>query len=82
VARARQLWIESHRAVVIGDTLVDFGQGLQPPPADFGYGGLPEGVTRESIAEGLRPVLAQPVEYVLATQGGPTDRSALERALS
>ena len=30
----------------------------------------------------LRPLLALPVEHVLATHGGPTDRAALERALS
>jgi glyoxylase-like metal-dependent hydrolase (beta-lactamase superfamily II) len=75
------LSIENRRAVVVGDTLVDFGQGLGPPPADFGYGGLPRGVTREQIAERLRPLLALPVEHVLATHGGPTDQAALERAL-
>ena len=31
---------------------------------------------------GVRPLLALPVEHVLATHGGPTDRAALERALS
>jgi glyoxylase-like metal-dependent hydrolase (beta-lactamase superfamily II) len=76
------LWIENRRAVVVGDTLVDFGQGLEPPPVDYGYGGLPQGVTREQLAERLRPVLALPVEQVLATHGGPTDRAALERALA
>ena len=39
-------------------------------------------VTREEIAEGLRPLLALPVEHVLPTHGGPTGRAALERALS
>jgi len=39
-------------------------------------------VTREQIAERLRPLLARPVEHVLATHGGPGDRAALERALS
>jgi hypothetical protein len=39
-------------------------------------------VAREQIAEGLRPLLALPVEYVLATHSGPSDRAALERALS
>jgi hypothetical protein len=39
-------------------------------------------MTRKQIAEGLRPLLALPVEHVLATHGGPTDRAALERALS
>jgi hypothetical protein len=39
-------------------------------------------VTREQVVEGLRPLLALPVEHVLATHGGPTDRAALERVLS
>jgi len=30
----------------------------------------------------LRPLLALPVEHVLATHGGPSDRADLERALS
>jgi glyoxylase-like metal-dependent hydrolase (beta-lactamase superfamily II) len=70
------LWIEHSRAVISGDTLVDFGNGLQI--ADW----LREAVTREHVAEGLRPLLDLPVEHVLATHGGPTDRVALERALS
>src|SRR6266498_2014630 len=60
-----------------GDTLVDFGRGLE-----INERWLRPGVTREEIAEGLRPLLALPVEHVLATHGGPTDRAALERALS
>jgi glyoxylase-like metal-dependent hydrolase (beta-lactamase superfamily II) len=71
------LWIEDYRAVVSGDTLVDFGQGLEIP-----LQWLREGVTREQVVEGLRPLLALPVEHVLAAHGGPTDRAALERALS
>ncbi len=71
------LWIESHRAVISGDTLVDFGHGLE-----INERWLRPGVTREEIAAGLRPLLELPVEHVLATHGGPTDRAALERALS
>ena len=71
------LWIESHRAVVAGDTLVDFGEGLQINPR-----WLPAGVTQEQVVDGLRPLLTLPVEHVLATHGGPTDRAALERVLS
>jgi hypothetical protein len=40
------------------------------------------GVPPEQIFDGLRPLLELPVELVLATHGGPTDRAALERALS
>jgi glyoxylase-like metal-dependent hydrolase (beta-lactamase superfamily II) len=70
-------WVESRRAVVAGDTLIERGDGLEIP-VDW----LPEGVTREQVAEGLRPLLALPVEHVLATHGGPSDRAGLERALS
>jgi len=71
------LWVESHRAVVAGDTLADFGEGLEVSGR-----WLREGVTRESRIERLRPLLDKPVEHVLATHGGPFDRAALARALS
>ncbi|SRR6266540_2413968 len=71
------LWVESRCAVIAGDTLVDFGNGLEIPVE-----WLPEGVTREQVAEGLRPLLELPVEVVLATHGGPTGKTALERALA
>jgi glyoxylase-like metal-dependent hydrolase (beta-lactamase superfamily II) len=71
------LWIESHNAVVAGDTLADFGEGPQINPR-----WLSEDVTREQVVAGLRPLLALPVEHLLETHGGPYDRAALERALS
>ena len=71
------LWVESQRALISGETLVDFSRGLE-----INERWLRPGVTREEIAEGLRPLLELPVEHVLATHGGPTDRAALERALS
>jgi glyoxylase-like metal-dependent hydrolase (beta-lactamase superfamily II) len=71
------LWIESHRAVIAGDTLVDFGRGL-----GINRRWLGPGVTREQVVAGLRPLLELPVEHVLPTHGGPTDRAALERAVA
>jgi glyoxylase-like metal-dependent hydrolase (beta-lactamase superfamily II) len=71
------LWIESHRAVVSGDTLVDFGQGLEVTQR-----WLEPGDERERILAALRPLLERPVEHVLATHGGPFDRAALEHALA
>jgi glyoxylase-like metal-dependent hydrolase (beta-lactamase superfamily II) len=71
------LWIENRRAVVAGDTLVDFGRGLDIPRE-----WLRKGVTREQLVEGLRPLLRLPVDVVLPAHGEPTDRTALERALS
>jgi hypothetical protein len=43
---------------------------------------LTKGVTREQVVEGLRALLALPVEVMLPAHGAPTDRAALERALS
>ena len=71
------LWVESQHAVISGDTLGDFGRGLE-----INERWLRPGVTREEIAVGLRPLLELPVGHVLATHGGPTDRAALERALA
>jgi hypothetical protein len=71
------LWFEDRRAVVVGDSLADFGRGLEIQPE-----WLRQGVTREEIAGGLRPLLERPVDIVLTAHSGPTDRAALERALS
>jgi glyoxylase-like metal-dependent hydrolase (beta-lactamase superfamily II) len=71
------LWIESHRAVVAGDTLADLGRGLDINPRWLG----PD-VTREQVVEGLRPLLALPVEHVLATHGGPHEPAVLTRVFS
>jgi len=71
------LWIESHRAVIAGDTLVDFGNGLEINPR-----WLDPDMTREQVVEGLRPLLDLPVEHMLATHGVPFGRADLERALS
>jgi glyoxylase-like metal-dependent hydrolase (beta-lactamase superfamily II) len=76
------LWIESHRALVAGDTLQDRGNGMQ-----F-LGDLANNVPAEQAAasaqilEGMQPLLALPVEIVLLTHGAPADRAALERALA
>jgi glyoxylase-like metal-dependent hydrolase (beta-lactamase superfamily II) len=71
------LWIESHRTVISGDSLVDFGQGLEIPSQ-----WLRETRPREHVVESLRPLLEHPFELVLPTHGAPTDRAALERALA
>jgi glyoxylase-like metal-dependent hydrolase (beta-lactamase superfamily II) len=71
------LWSERIRAVIAGDTLVNLGNGLEIPAS-----WLPEGVTVEQVAAGLRPLLDKPVEIVLPTHGEPADRAAFERALT
>jgi glyoxylase-like metal-dependent hydrolase (beta-lactamase superfamily II) len=69
-------WVEDQRAVVAGDTLGDFGNGLQINERWL------RNVTREEVAARLRPLLEQPVEFVLPAHGAPTDHAALERALA
>ena len=71
------LWVESRRALVAGDTFIDRGQGLEVP-ADW----LRPGMTLDGVLEALRHLLELPVELVLPAHGAPTDRAALERALS
>ena len=71
------LWVESRKALVAGDTFIDRGNGFEFP-VDWADKGVPA----EQILEELRPLLELPVEVVLPTHGAPTDRAALERALS
>jgi len=72
----RVYWLEGHHVVVVGDTLVDFGEGLH-----INERWLTKNMTRDQIIEGLRPLLDQPVDLVLPAHGAPADRAALERAL-
>jgi len=70
------LWIESRRALVLGDTLVDRGDGLEIPVTWL------RDVTLGEVLATLRPLLDLPVEIVLPTHGSPADRAALVRAIS
>jgi hypothetical protein len=70
------LWLEGVRAIVTGDSLVDFERGFEVPQEVVQHGS-----TREQVAADLRPLLELPVELVLPAHGAPTDRAALERAL-
>ena len=69
------LWVPAVNAIVTGDSLSDFGDGLS-----IQLGGRKH-LTQEQVAERLRPVLELPVELVLPAHGQPTDRAALQRAL-
>ena len=71
------LWIDDRRAVVLGDTVADFGEGIA-----INTRWLPKDVTREDVAARLRPLLDKPVELVLPSHGEPCGRDALERALA
>ena len=70
------LWLPSINAIVTGDSLSDFGDGL-----DVQLGGRKH-VTRDDVARGLRPLLDLPVELVLPAHGEPMNRATLERVLA
>ena len=71
------LYVESRRVVVVGDTLIDRGHGLEVHPE------WPvQAVTAEDVVHRLRPLLDLPVDIVLPAHADPADRAALERALS
>ena len=74
------LWVESHGALVAGDTLQDRGNGLQFL-GDL-TNNVPGGIDVKQILRRMQPLLALPAEIVLPTHGAPTDRTALERALA
>jgi hypothetical protein len=52
------LLIESRRTIVAGDTLVDFGRGLEVNPR-----WLRPDMTWQQVVDGLRPLLEKPVEH-------------------
>lgn len=70
------LWVPDARVIVVGDTLIDRGSGLEFPES-----WADKGVPASTIKEGLLPLLELPIEWVLATHGGPYPRADLERAL-
>ena len=71
------LWVPSARALVLGDTLSDMGEG---PGVQMGGR---KHVTPAQIVERLRPQLLElPVEHVLPAHGEPAGREHLERALA
>ncbi len=70
------LWLPAINAIVTGDSLSDFGAGL-----DIQLGGRRH-VTRDEVAQRLRPLLDLRVELVLPAHGEPSDEEALKRAVS
>ena len=70
------LWLPTVSTIVAGDSLADFGDGL-----DIQLGGRKH-VTRDDVRRRLRPLLDLPIELVLLPHGEPTDRDALERVLA
>jgi hypothetical protein len=70
------LWVEGHRTLVFGDTLVDVGNGLELPD-DWG----PRNISHSAVVASLRRCLELPIELALPTHGPPADRAAFERAV-
>jgi hypothetical protein len=70
------LWLPAVGALVCGDTISDFGEGMH-----IALGGRKH-VTEEQITERLQPLLDLPVELVLPAHGEPGGRELLEQALA
>ena len=74
----RALYLPSHKAIVFGDAVLD---GVRLLPESW----LEKGMTRQDVADALRPLLDEDIELVLLTHGGPVSdrpREQLERALA
>jgi glyoxylase-like metal-dependent hydrolase (beta-lactamase superfamily II) len=71
------LWIASHKAVLSGDTVVDFGEGIH-----INERWLRWDITKENVIDRLRSLLDLPIEHLLLTHGGPTERATLEKLIS
>ena len=70
------LWLPSINAIVTGDSVSDFGDGLE-----IQLGGRTH-LTRDDVVQRLRPLLNLPIELVLPAHGEPTDLAALKQALT
>jgi hypothetical protein len=73
----RALYLPSHRAILFGDAVLD---GVRLLPG----GWLDKGITRQDVADALRPLLDEQIELLLLTHGGPVvdaPREKLESAL-
>ncbi|WP_249012378.1 hypothetical protein [Conexibacter sp. DBS9H8] len=64
-------WLPWINAIVTGDSLSDFGDGL-----DIQLGGRTH-VTRDDVVERLHPLLDLPIQVVLPAHGTPRDRAEL-----
>ncbi|HEX3618529.1 MAG TPA: MBL fold metallo-hydrolase [Solirubrobacteraceae bacterium] len=70
------LWVPTIRAIVTGDSIADFGAGL-----DIQLGGRTH-LDHAEVAKRLRVLLELPIELVLPAHGQPSDRRTLRRALT
>jgi len=80
-------WLPEPRALVPGDLLIGDGEGgIRTCPESWLRGYLPEeGARLAELREALQPLLALPVEHILASHWSPViggGEAALERALA
>jgi glyoxylase-like metal-dependent hydrolase (beta-lactamase superfamily II) len=66
------LYLPSHRALVFGDVVLD---GVRLLPDTW----LRNDMSKQDVADSLRPLLAEDVELILLTHGGPVTDRARER---
>ncbi len=71
------LWVPSVNAIVIGDTIIDQGDGLEIWIQSWNTE-----TSVDDVRQRLLPLLDLPIEHVLATHGGPFGRDELERVLA
>lgn len=71
------LWVERFATVISGDTMIDFGDGLE-----IHEPWLRGEASRERFVDWLRPLLDGPVEHVLPMHGTSTDRVAPRAGVS
>jgi glyoxylase-like metal-dependent hydrolase (beta-lactamase superfamily II) len=68
----RALYLPSHKAILFGDAVLD---GVRLLPRSW----LKKGTTRQDVADALRPLLDEELEFLLLTHGGPVTDAARER---
>jgi glyoxylase-like metal-dependent hydrolase (beta-lactamase superfamily II) len=74
----RALYVPSHKAIVFGDAVLD---GVRLLPKSW----LDKGITRQDVADAMRPLFKEDIQLLLLTHGGPVTDDAqgkLEQALS
>jgi glyoxylase-like metal-dependent hydrolase (beta-lactamase superfamily II) len=70
------LWVQSRGALVLGDTMIDRGHGLEVP-SDWA-----EHADRATILGWLQPLKKLPIRIVLPTHGEPVGFDELTKALA
>jgi glyoxylase-like metal-dependent hydrolase (beta-lactamase superfamily II) len=73
-AKEAAFWLPSHRALVLGDSVLGYAGRAELAPADW----LHEGETAEEQRASVERALAKQPERLLLTHGGPRPRAELK----